>query len=72
MIVAVACDRDLTSGIQDIYPLPVYGILNKRQNGPCYDTDVDLEKVEEGVINFLEYQGTGTKESVSEDAQQAR
>ena len=71
MIVAVACERDLTSGIQDTYPLPVYGILNKRPNGPCYDTDVDLEHVEEGVINFLEYQGTGTKESGSEDAQQA-
>ncbi len=68
MIVAVACERDLTSGIQDTYPLPVYGILNKRPNGPCYDTDVDLERVEEGVINFLEYQGTGTKESGSEDA----
>ena len=67
MIVAVACERDLTSGIQDTYPLPVYGILNKRPNGPCYDTDVDLENVEKGVINFLEYQGAGTKESELED-----
>lgn len=60
MIIAVACERDLTSGIQDTYPVPVYGILNRRPNGPCYDTDVDLEHVEEGMINFLEYRGAGT------------
>lgn len=31
-IVAVACERDLTSGIQDSYPVPVFGVLNER---PC-------------------------------------
>lgn len=53
MIIAVACDRDLTSGIQDTYPIPVFGILNKRPNGPCYDTDVDVDLVEEGLTIFL-------------------
>lgn len=56
MIIGVACERDLTSGIQDTYPIPVFGILNKRPNGPCYDTDVDLELVEKGMITFLGYE----------------
>jgi len=45
-IVAVACDRDLVSGIQDVFPLPVYGILNIRPEGPCFNTRVDLEKLD--------------------------
>ncbi|MBW1730038.1 MAG: DUF116 domain-containing protein [Deltaproteobacteria bacterium] len=54
IIIGVACERDLTSGIQDTYPIPVYGILNKRPHGPCFDTDVDLEMVERGILTFLE------------------
>jgi hypothetical protein len=49
----VACERDLSSGIQDSYPLPVFGIINRRPNGPCYDTQVDLEKVEQALTIFL-------------------
>lgn len=52
-IVAVACERDLTSGIQDTNPLPVLGVLNKRPEGPCRNTLVDLERVEEAVCYFL-------------------
>lgn len=52
-IVAVACERDLTSGIQDVKHLPVIGVLNKRPNGPCYNTQVDLEKVKEAIDFFL-------------------
>lgn len=53
MIIAVACERDLSSGIQDSYPLPVYGIINHRPHGPCYDTLVNLERVEEALQTFL-------------------
>jgi len=56
IIIAVACERDLTSGIQDSYPIPVFGILNKRPFGPCYDTDVDLDLVEQGIVTFLRYE----------------
>jgi hypothetical protein len=52
-IVAVACERDLTSGIQDSYPIPVIGILNERPFGPCRDTRVDLSKVAAAVRFFL-------------------
>ena len=42
LIVAVACERDLTSGIQDTHPLPVFGLLNQRPEGPCRNTTLDL------------------------------
>lgn len=45
-ILAVACERDLTSGIRDSYPLPVIGILNHRPNGPCFNTKIVLAEVE--------------------------
>lgn len=51
-IIAVACERDLTSGIQDAYPLPVIGILNDRPFGPCFNTSVDISKVAEA-LEFL-------------------
>jgi hypothetical protein len=53
-IVAVACELDLTSGIQDTYPIPVIGILNKRPNGPCYNTTVDIAEVKEALLSFME------------------
>jgi hypothetical protein len=53
LIVAVACERDLTSGIQDTHPLPVYGILNCRHEGPCRNTLVDLNLVEDALQRFL-------------------
>lgn len=45
-LVAVACERDLTSGIQDVAPMPVLGIFNTRPFGPCIDTDVAIPEVE--------------------------
>lgn len=44
-VIAVACERDLSSGIQEMGSLPVIGVLNCRPNGPCNNTDVDLEAV---------------------------
>jgi hypothetical protein len=54
LVIAIACERDLTSGIQDMYPLPVLGILNERPYGPCFNTEVNLEKVESALKHFLE------------------
>lgn len=45
LVLAIACERDLASGIQDVYPLPSVGVLNIRPNGPCYNTTVDIEEV---------------------------
>ncbi|HHY60618.1 MAG TPA: DUF116 domain-containing protein, partial [Clostridia bacterium] len=52
-IVAVACERDLTSGIQDV-PLPVMGVLNVRPHGPCFNTKVDVAEVEEHLKTIVE------------------
>lgn len=54
LIIAVACERDLASGIQDTYPIPVYGILNERPHGPCLDTLVQRSSLEEALALFLE------------------
>jgi len=52
-IVAVACERDLTSGIMDTNPIPVLGVTNERPYGPCLNTRVDLKKIEEALNFFL-------------------
>lgn len=41
MVIAVACPRDLSSGILDSPSVPVYGVLNSRPKGDCFDTRVD-------------------------------
>ncbi|MGL5315972.1 MAG: DUF116 domain-containing protein [Peptostreptococcaceae bacterium] len=51
-IIAVACERDLTSGVQDVKKIPVLGVFNKRPNGPCVDTTVDITEIE-NAINFF-------------------
>ena len=51
-VVAVACENDLSSGIADIYPLPILGIPNERPFGPCINTSVDLAKVKEAIEFF--------------------
>lgn len=44
-IVAVACERDLSSGIVDTYPIPVIGIINERPYGPCINTTIDKKRI---------------------------
>lgn len=52
LIIAVACERDLTSGIQDTSPMPVYGIFNQRPFGPCLNTQVAVDRVESVLREF--------------------
>lgn len=52
-IVAVACERDLTSGILDCIPLPVLGVPNTKPNGPCFNTLVNLTDVEKAILFFV-------------------
>ncbi|HEX2925955.1 MAG TPA: DUF116 domain-containing protein [Ruminiclostridium sp.] len=49
IIISVACERDLMSGITDVKGIPVIGIINKLPNGPCINTDVDVETVIEKI-----------------------
>ena len=52
-IVAIACERDLTSGIQDSNPIPVLGVTNERPFGPCFNTRIEISKVKEAVLFFI-------------------
>ena len=54
-IVAIACERDLTSGIKDMNAqhIPVVGVLNERPNGPCYNTTVQICKVRQALEEFI-------------------
>lgn len=54
LVVAIACERDLSSGILDVRDLPVYGIINMRPNGPCKDTLVDTGELEEIIRYFTD------------------
>lgn len=56
-ILAVACERDLTTGIRDAYPLPVIGVLNSRPHGPCFNTEIVLDEVRQAL---QEHVVTGT------------
>ena len=51
-VIAVACERDLSSGTMDVRGLPVYGLLNKRPNGPCRDTFTDIAELERMIQYF--------------------
>lgn len=53
LVVAVACERDLTSGIRDAYPLPVIGVFNTRPEGPCFNTRIDLDAVRQALDAYV-------------------
>lgn len=53
-IIAVACERDLASGINDIKLIPIMGVFNERPNGPCFNTKVSISNLEECIKIFLE------------------
>lgn len=44
-IIAVACDRDLVDGMREVFPIPIYGILNSRPHGPCLNTKVSAGQI---------------------------
>lgn len=52
-VIAVACERDLTSGLQDSYPLPVIAIVNKRPRGYCMETGVELSEVRRAIADLV-------------------
>jgi hypothetical protein len=54
VVIAIACEQDLTSGVLDCYPLPVLGILNQRPHGPCQDTVVQIDSIRDEIIRITE------------------
>lgn len=53
LVIAIACERDLASGMVDVFPIPVIGILNERPNGPCYNTKIQLHNVRDAIEKVI-------------------
>jgi hypothetical protein len=53
-VVAVACERDMVSGLHDVAgKVPVLGLTLRLASGPCKDTAVDLGQLEEWVRTYV-------------------
>jgi hypothetical protein len=52
-IVAIACERELWSGIRDTQPVPVISIINERPNGPCVETKAPCQLVDDALSRLL-------------------
>lgn len=53
-VVAVACERDLVSGVRDVAGrLPVLGTTLSLPDGPCKNTGADIEALEGQIRTFL-------------------
>jgi hypothetical protein len=53
-VVAVACERDMISGLHDVAGrVPVLGLTMQLPNGPCKDASIDISKMEEFVRTYL-------------------
>lgn len=53
-VIAVACEKELREGMMAVFPKPVLGVVNLRPNGPCVDTDVNMQEVESAIKELLE------------------
>jgi hypothetical protein len=57
-VVAVACERDLVSGVHDVASrLPVLGTTLGLPEGPCKNTTANLETLEQQIRSFLGIDG---------------
>jgi uncharacterized protein len=53
-VVAVACERDMMTGLRDVAgKLPVLGLTMRLPNGPCRDAVIDLAQMEEWVRGWV-------------------
>ncbi|MBD3382456.1 MAG: DUF116 domain-containing protein [candidate division Zixibacteria bacterium] len=53
-IIAVACERDLLSGFVEVNPrIPVIGLPNRRPEGPCLNTYIDINQIEAAIKSVL-------------------
>jgi uncharacterized protein len=54
-VVAVACERDMVSGLHDVAAkVPVLGLTMRLPSGPCKDAAVDIGQFETWVKSFVE------------------
>lgn len=66
-IIALACERDLISGIRDVaIHIPVIGIPNKRPEGPCKNTYVDMSEFR-GALRFFQDGYSSSQDSTARE-----
>jgi hypothetical protein len=53
VVVAVACEKELTDGLRAAFPKAILAIPNVRPCGFCRDTRVDVAAVREAIQSFL-------------------
>jgi hypothetical protein len=53
-VVAVACERDMMTGLRDVAgKLPVLGLTMRLPNGPCRDAAIDLDRLDAWVRGLV-------------------
>lgn len=53
IVLSVACERDLSTGISEVTSIPVIGVLNQRSYGPCENTTVDVDSLRDKLESIL-------------------
>ncbi len=52
-VVAVACEKELNEGLRALFPKPAIGVSNRLPNGPCEDTDVMIQDLENALRRII-------------------
>ena len=52
-VVAIACEKELRTGLMAAMPKAIFAVPNLRPNGYCVDTDVYMDDVLKAVERFL-------------------
>jgi hypothetical protein len=52
-VIGVACERELVAALKEIRNVPVIAISNRRPEGPCRNTKVVVDKVDDALGIFL-------------------
>ena len=53
IVVAVACEKELSDGIMAAFPKPVVAVPNIRPEGPCKNTKVNMELADKAIESLL-------------------
>ncbi len=67
-VIGVACERDLVSGIRDVgKKLSLIGIPNKRPDGPCKNTHIDMNELVSAIEFYVGPPSTDDRKQTTEN-----
>lgn len=55
LVLAIACEHELLSGLLRIHPIACYGVFNTRPEGPCKNTRVNFRSLEAAVKHLVNH-----------------